>query len=333
MAVRDAAGNHFYASTDPLGSIRGLVKRDGSWVMSQRFGAYGALIGKDSAGSGPGFLLRYGWTGRELDTETGLYFFRSRYYDPSARRFVQEDAIGYGGSLNLYAYGDGNPTNGRDPDGLKMDDMVYAGDGLFGPLRRGGGGGGILGYGGGGDWDGDGVDDLDEVFNDQWGDQHGAGDAHIVTVCKARSCTTVTFYVQNRDYDAGSATQQQLIAAAAEAAVSAGIQSFTVSSFTCCEHADRSSHYSGNAMDINYLGTSRVEALAKSTILGEWLTYGAFVWSLTENATLPTGAGIISADGGIRRTGTGWRSMNLDRETLYSHRHHIHLELCRGSLC
>src|SRR5204863_1401983 len=69
LAVRDAAGNQFYASTDPLGNIRGLVKRDGSWVMSQRFGAYGALIGKDSAGSGPGFELRHGWTGRELDRE------------------------------------------------------------------------------------------------------------------------------------------------------------------------------------------------------------------------------------------------------------------------
>jgi RHS repeat-associated protein len=167
MAVRDAAGNHFYASTDPLGSIRGLVKRDGTWVMSQRFGAYGALIGKDSAGSGPGFLLRYAWTGRELDTETGLYFFRSRYYDPSARRFVQEDAIGYGGSLNLYAYGDGNPTNGRDPDGLKMDDMVYAGDGLFGPRPSRGGAGG----GNGVDWDGNGIDDFEEFADDVWASQ------------------------------------------------------------------------------------------------------------------------------------------------------------------
>ncbi|MBK9067356.1 MAG: hypothetical protein IPL76_10845 [Gemmatimonadetes bacterium] len=34
--------------------------------------------------------LRYRWTGREWDAETGWYFHRARYYDPGQRRFVQE---------------------------------------------------------------------------------------------------------------------------------------------------------------------------------------------------------------------------------------------------
>lgn len=111
---------------DKLRSVRALVRRsDGAWIEGFRYGPYGAVI--ESAGSG-GPTLRYRWTGREYDAETGFYFFRSRYYDPGARRFVQEDAIGYGGGPNLYAYGNGagNVVEGRDPDGLTMNYEAYA---------------------------------------------------------------------------------------------------------------------------------------------------------------------------------------------------------------
>jgi RHS repeat-associated protein len=116
---------HRYVIQDQLHQVRGLTKRDGTWVASWRYGAYGTVI--DSAGAAP-FTLRYRWTGRELDAETGLYFFRARYYDPGVSRFTQEDPIGFAGGLNLYGYGDGNPTNGRDPDGLSKNYDAYAFD-------------------------------------------------------------------------------------------------------------------------------------------------------------------------------------------------------------
>ena len=31
------------------------------------------------------------YTGRELDTETNLYYYRARYHDPASGRFVSED--------------------------------------------------------------------------------------------------------------------------------------------------------------------------------------------------------------------------------------------------
>ena len=99
------------------------------WTASWRFGIYGALI--DSAGAAT-FSLRYRWTGREYDQETGFCYFRARYYDPAAQRFVQEDPIGFGGGPNLYAYGDGNPTNGRDAAGLRFSWEKYAIN--FGPF-------------------------------------------------------------------------------------------------------------------------------------------------------------------------------------------------------
>jgi RHS repeat-associated protein len=104
--------------TDLLGSVRALVKRNGTWAGHLRYDPYGNLV--DSAGPQP--PLRYRWTGREWDGETGFYFHRSRYYDPQAQRFVQEDPIGYEGGPNLYAYVGGQPLTVRDPSGLKLGD-------------------------------------------------------------------------------------------------------------------------------------------------------------------------------------------------------------------
>ncbi len=151
LAIRDAAGNHYYVVQDLLHSVRGLLKRDGTWVLSQRFGPYGAVIARDTNATGPGFGVRYGWTGREYDAETGWYYFRARYFDPAVRRFVQEDPIGYRAGANVYAYGEGGPLEGRDPSGLMMSysipvkETALPGDtciGFFGDEYGCGGGGG-----------------------------------------------------------------------------------------------------------------------------------------------------------------------------------------------
>ena len=177
LAIRDAAGNHYYVVQDLLSSVRGLVKRDGTWVRSLQYGAYGAVLRDTASASAPTWELRYRWTGREYDAETGWYFFRSRSYDPAARRFVQEDAIGYAGSANVYAYGDGAPLDGRDPSGLRMDQialyMKYGGPGGGGEFVRPGGG-----YGGRGNT---------ERFSQAWGDWFGFGAFDLRTTLEYRA--------------------------------------------------------------------------------------------------------------------------------------------------
>ncbi len=64
----------------------------------------------------------YAFTGREYDKETGLYYYRARYYDPEIGRFISKDPfpgfLSYPQTLNLYPYVGNNPVNRVDPWGL-----------------------------------------------------------------------------------------------------------------------------------------------------------------------------------------------------------------------
>ena|SRR5215469_1902567 len=56
---------------------------------------------------------------RAVSMETSLYYYRARYYDPSAGRFLGEDPIRFVGSgFNFYAYAGNAAANFIDPSGL-----------------------------------------------------------------------------------------------------------------------------------------------------------------------------------------------------------------------
>jgi RHS repeat-associated protein len=66
---------------------------------------------------------KYLYTGKELDYESGLYYYGARYYDPEIGRFIQADAL-TGGisdplSMNRYSYVRNNPMIFVDPTGNK----------------------------------------------------------------------------------------------------------------------------------------------------------------------------------------------------------------------
>jgi RHS repeat-associated protein len=65
----------------------------------------------------------YRYRGYRYDTETGLYYLQSRYYNPEWGRFINADAIiGQTGELlghNLFSYCKNNPVNMKDSAGFR----------------------------------------------------------------------------------------------------------------------------------------------------------------------------------------------------------------------
>ena len=90
-------------------------------VQQYRYDAYGNIVSVLD----PNFEQPYAFTGREWDAESGLYFYRARYYDPEVGRFVSSDPIGLAGGLNAYGYVLGNPVKLFDPFGLEPDSAEF----------------------------------------------------------------------------------------------------------------------------------------------------------------------------------------------------------------
>ena len=65
---------------------------------------------------------RYRYTGKERDTETGLYYHGARYYAPWLGRWTACDPAGFADGLDLYAYVRGNPTRMADLNGRQGKD-------------------------------------------------------------------------------------------------------------------------------------------------------------------------------------------------------------------
>ncbi|WP_419193218.1 RHS repeat domain-containing protein [Kolteria novifilia] len=101
---------------DHQGSIRDLVVSDGQ-VTEERhviYNAFGEIIDTEH----PISEIRFAFTGREYDAETGQYYYRARYYDVQNGRFIAEDPMGVEESPNLSAYAHNSPIGSLDPSGM-----------------------------------------------------------------------------------------------------------------------------------------------------------------------------------------------------------------------
>jgi len=115
-------GDTYFYHVDGLGSIVAMTDDSLNIVQHYSYDSFGTPTLSD-----PAFSQPYTYTGREWDDETELYFYRARYYDSSAGRFIAKDPIGFaGGDVNLYAYVQNNPTNYVDPSGevFVVDDAL-----------------------------------------------------------------------------------------------------------------------------------------------------------------------------------------------------------------
>ncbi|MGI9066905.1 MAG: Ig-like domain-containing protein [Pyrinomonadaceae bacterium] len=107
----------YYFGQNHLGSTTALTDPKGQLVERITYDGYG-----NSTGSA---RTRYDFTGRERDSDSGLLYYRARWYDPQVGRFISEDPIGLAGGINAFAYVSNSPQNRTDPSGLYDVDVHY----------------------------------------------------------------------------------------------------------------------------------------------------------------------------------------------------------------
>ncbi|QDU60279.1 tRNA(Glu)-specific nuclease WapA precursor [Planctomycetes bacterium Pan216] len=101
--------------TDHLGTVRDLVNNAGAIVNHIDYSAFGTILAQTDTSMGD----RIGFTGREIDNGTQLYYYRARFYNSSMGRFISMDPISFAGhQTNLYTYVANSPTITTDPTGL-----------------------------------------------------------------------------------------------------------------------------------------------------------------------------------------------------------------------
>jgi RHS repeat-associated protein len=104
-----------YYEVDGLGSVTSLSNVAGALAQTYRYDSFGKQTSSSGSLSSP-----FEYTARELDSETGLYFYRARFYDPSPGRFLSEDPTEFEGGVNFYSYVENSPLGSFDPWGLKL---------------------------------------------------------------------------------------------------------------------------------------------------------------------------------------------------------------------
>ena len=95
---------HYYHS-DRQFNVRALTNSGGTTLELYAYSPYGKQVimnGSGSVISASDYNKSYGFTGRRLDAETGLWYFRARYFSESLGRFIGRDPMGYVDGMSLY---------------------------------------------------------------------------------------------------------------------------------------------------------------------------------------------------------------------------------------
>ncbi|CAM2068617.1 Ig-like domain-containing protein [Sulfidibacter corallicola] len=126
-------GQDFYYHCDDLYNVVALTDDGGNLVERYRYGDFGTPAVFDAAGlpqQGTSVGNPYLFNGRRWDPESGFYWFRSRYLDSQAGRFLTRDRLGTWGDAQNMGNGatfvGNNPYSRTDPLGLQPN-QVQAG--------------------------------------------------------------------------------------------------------------------------------------------------------------------------------------------------------------
>jgi RHS repeat-associated protein len=118
----------YFYHPDHLGTTSYLTDANGQpyqMFMNMPFGE--SLIEQHSLTED--YETPFKFNGKELDSETGLYYYGARYYDPRTSIWLSVDPLAEKyPNVNPYVYCVQNPVNLVDPDGMQVDDWVKNGN-------------------------------------------------------------------------------------------------------------------------------------------------------------------------------------------------------------
>ncbi|MBA2682560.1 MAG: hypothetical protein H0U76_29720, partial [Ktedonobacteraceae bacterium] len=122
--VRSPSPQQIYYYPDGLGSTSRIADANGIVLERYTYDVGGKPSIYAPGGTVPLSGSAYGvdmlFTGQKWYSQLGIYDLRNRAYLTSLGRFLQPDAIGFGGDpSNLYRYCGNNPVNLTDPNGLQ----------------------------------------------------------------------------------------------------------------------------------------------------------------------------------------------------------------------
>lgn len=121
-------GAQYYYIKNAQNDVIGLLDNTLQQIVSYKYTSWGEIVSvKDSTGNeitdsnNIGLINPYRYRSYRYDSETGLYYLQSRYYNAEWGRFLNADGVlnGAFAGNNLYAYCGNNPVNMYDPDGYE----------------------------------------------------------------------------------------------------------------------------------------------------------------------------------------------------------------------
>ena len=104
----------YFYHPDHLGSSSYITDREGRITQHTEYIAFGEVLFEEHSTSK---IMPYLFNGKELDTETGLYYYGARYYDPRVSPWLNVDPLAEK-THDPYGYVWNNPMKFIDPTGM-----------------------------------------------------------------------------------------------------------------------------------------------------------------------------------------------------------------------
>lgn len=127
----------YYYIRNLQGDVTKIVNEEGQIVVEYTYDAWGNILNETANVDHSYATVRefnpFRYRGYVYDTDTGLYYLQSRYYDPTTVRFINADDTAYIGatgtvlSANIFTYCENGPINNVDKTGhfFLVDDFAY----------------------------------------------------------------------------------------------------------------------------------------------------------------------------------------------------------------